>query len=102
MTPEDVRAALSQLRADYEGIARLLAQLGNQEGIQLATECAETLRQMSDDISRIRNRIITDIWESEKLSLANLAERVGISKTRADQIIRTAKAAKNDKETGNG
>ena len=60
----------------------------SQERLEAAGKLAEALRDRSDEAARIRHAEAVRIYETESLSLAQLADRVGISKARADQIIR--------------
>lgn len=82
-----VRAALDAIR----GIA------GSQEKVQAAGQFSRDLRESSDEASGIRDGEVISIYQAERLSLAPLARRVGISKTRAHQIV---KAAEKAQETG--
>jgi len=63
---------------------------GSQEKVEAAGQLSRDLREWSDEASGIRDREVVAIWRAEKLALAPLAARVGISKTRAHQIIRAA------------
>lgn len=54
-------------------------------------QVAEHVRTIYEDLTATRSQVAARIYESEKLSLRVLAERWGISKTRAGQIIRAAK-----------
>lgn len=101
-TPARVHAVLARLRTTYAQLADLVMSSSGQEALTLAGECAEALREMSDDITKIRNQFAAELWESEKLSLAVLAGRIGVSKTRADQIIRAARVAKAEEESQGG
>ena len=69
----------------------------SQEKVQAAGQFSRDLREASDEVSDIRDGEVVRIYEAEKLSLAPLAKRVGISKTRAHQIV---KAAEKARETG--
>ena len=51
-------------------------------------ELAEQIQELYGVASEIRKAEMLRIQDAEKLSLAKLAERVGISKARADQIIK--------------
>jgi len=70
----------------------------SQEKLEAAGRLVEALRNRSDEAARIRHDEAVRIYEAESLSLAQLADRVGISKARADQI--TKKAAR-EKEADN-
>lgn len=65
-----------------------------QEAFTQATQFTEELRAATNEAGSLRGRVLMRIWESEKMSLAALAQRVGVSKSRADQLIRGAQTAK--------
>ncbi len=48
----------------------------------------------------LRSRSAGRIWEAEKLSLAALADRIGVSKARADQLIRSIKKPQGEGGSG--
>ena len=105
-SPLNVQGALRRLYAYYVGEAdreidaaketgsaaletvRRLA--GSQEKLEAAARLARELRAISDDASALRDEEVMRIYETEKLALAPLAQRVGISKTRAHQIVKAA------------
>lgn len=68
--------------------------------LEAAGKLAEALRARSDEAARIRHAEAVRIYEAESLSLAQLANRVGISKARADQIIKAEERRK--EEAGHG
>ena len=72
----------------------------SQEKLEAAGRLVEALRSRSDDAARIRHAEAVRIFETEKLSLAQLAGRVGVSKARADQIIK-AEERRQKEEAGN-
>jgi hypothetical protein len=76
------------LEAGCTALAAVRAIPGSQARIEAAGRLADHLRSMYEDAARIRHDEAVRIYEDEKLSLAQLANRVGISKARADQIVR--------------
>ena len=60
----------------------------SQQKLEAAGRLVEALRSRSDEAARIRHAEAVRIFETESLSLAHLADRVGVSKARADQIIK--------------
>lgn len=70
----------------------------SQQALQMATELITALRNASDEVGVLRAQNAVRIKDEEKLSLAALADRMGVSKARADQIVKIAhgKAAKTD------
>src|SRR6266480_252894 len=63
-------------------------------------ELAEALQELYGIATAIRKAEVLRIQEAEKLTLAQLADRVGISKARADQIIK-AEERRQEQEAGN-
>lgn len=62
-----------------------------QAAFELANGLATTLEKLDEQAVALRKRCIRRIWETENLSLAKLADRVSVSKTRADQLVRAFK-----------
>jgi hypothetical protein len=56
-----VDATLAELRATYEHLAVLVQSATEQEAVNMAGECAETLRKMLDNINKIRNQFAADL-----------------------------------------
>jgi DNA-binding transcriptional regulator YiaG len=89
---ERVKAALDELRRAYQQAADAITAADDAEAaFQGASELAEVMRQGADAAARLRAQMVRRIWESEQLSLAVLANRIGVSKARAAQIIDTTK-----------
>lgn len=59
-----------------------------------ARELGDTLGKLYEAATTLRSEMVGRIWESEELSIAGLANRIGVSKARADQLIRAQKARK--------
>jgi len=91
---EGIDAALAAADAALDAIRRIT---DSQEKLEAAGRLVEELRSRSDEAARIRHAEAVRIYEAESLSLAQLANRVGISKARADQITREVR----QKEAGN-
>jgi YesN/AraC family two-component response regulator len=70
----------------------------SQEKLEAAGRLVEELRSRSDEAARIRHAEAVRIYEAESLSLAQLANRVGISKARAGQITKAARQKEADDE----
>lgn len=64
-----------------------------QHAFDSATALADTLRQLAENAANLRARTAARIATEEKLSLSVLATRIGVSKARADQLIKSAKDA---------
>jgi hypothetical protein len=106
--PGDDAAAARELRQVVRALVRnydrataaVLALADPQTRYDSASEVRELLRKMHDAFADIRTDAAAAIWESEKLSLAGLAQRIGVSKSRADEIVRAAKAGKQTADGG--
>ncbi|GAA3669077.1 hypothetical protein GCM10022224_036500 [Nonomuraea antimicrobica] len=61
-------------------------------------QASEHVRKLYEDLTALRSQVAARIYETEKLSLSVLAERWGVSKTRAGQIIRAAQPKTGDSE----
>jgi 3-methyladenine DNA glycosylase/8-oxoguanine DNA glycosylase len=98
--PEDAAAdALDALtRAYREAVATINAIPNAQRAFEYATQLANTLRDTYQQASELRTQAAARIWEAEELSLAALAERIGVSKARADQLIRAARASRKEQQ----
>ena len=77
--------ALAELRQVLVEVAAMDGSPAKTEAIR---ELAEAIQELYGAASEIRKAEMLRIQEAESLSLAKLAERVGISKARADQIIK--------------
>jgi hypothetical protein len=67
---------------------------------KIATDLATAFREAAEEVAGLRAREAARVRDSERLSLSGLAERLGISKARADQLIRTANSQQARAETG--
>jgi 3-methyladenine DNA glycosylase/8-oxoguanine DNA glycosylase len=85
-------------RAYKEAAAAIEAIPDPQRAFAYATQLANLVRDLFPEASELRSRTVARIWEAEELSLAALAQRIGVSKARADQLIRAAKTARAGKE----
>jgi hypothetical protein len=90
---EEVDAAITAADAALSAIRRIA---GSQEKLEATGKLRDGLRSRSDEAARIGHAEAIRIYEAESLSLAQLARRTGISKARADQIIRQAERQKED------
>lgn len=78
---EAVRSALGAVR-----------ELGDSQAkIEAASQFSRDLREASEESGDIRDEEVLSLWRAEGLSVAALARRSGISKTRAHQIIQAAR-----------
>lgn len=90
-----VEASLETLHRLYEDTAADIRSYPDpQTAFQHATRLTAALRAATTAAGELRADLARRIWETEQLSLAGLADRLGVSKARADQIIRAAKGAR--------
>ena len=90
-----VMAAIGALKRVYGDAADAVAAIPDpQSAFESATVLADTLREVAEAAAELRAQAVARIWEEEKISLAGLAERIGVSKARAGQLVQTAKKAK--------
>lgn len=86
--------ALASLRDTYEQAVTVIHEDPQaQHAFESATALADTLRQFAENAASLRARTAARIAAEEKLSLSVLAARIGVSKQRADQLIKSAKDA---------
>lgn len=64
---------------------------GPQAKVDAASQFSRDLREASDEAAAIRETEVLTLWRTEGLSMSQLARRVGISKTRAHQIVQAAR-----------
>lgn len=91
---DEAASALAVLHKTLDGID---AMEGGEAKTQAIRDLAEEILKVWNRAAEIRKGEMFRIRDEETLSLAKLADRVGISKARADQLI---KAAARQKEAG--
>ncbi|MFC4007952.1 hypothetical protein ACFOY2_12015 [Nonomuraea purpurea] len=88
----DPNAALDSIQQAYNQAAAALQNSSDLEtAYQVATRLADNMRELADAAALIRAKSAQRIWESEQLSLSGLAAKIGVSKARADQLIKAAR-----------
>lgn len=86
---EAAEAKIKAAETAYAEAAQAIRDIvGTQERIEVAGRFSGELRDQFEEVARIRHEAALEIYDAEKLSLAQLADRVGISKARADQIVK--------------
>lgn len=65
-----------------------------------ASELAVVFREVADQVAGFRAREAARIRDAEGLSLAGLAKRLGVSKPRAQQLIKMAEAQNSPAKSG--
>ncbi|MBT2225997.1 hypothetical protein [Nonomuraea sp. NEAU-A123] len=61
-----------------------------QEAFDSVTQLATGLRDIADDVALTRAKVAAQIREAENLSLEGLAQKLGMSKQRAFQLLKAA------------
>jgi hypothetical protein len=78
--------ALAALRRAYdEAVAAIQAVPDSRQEFEAATELARVVGEWSQQAGRLRAEVAVQIAEAEQLSLAGLANRLSVSRSRAQQ-----------------
>lgn len=100
MSPDEVEVergfvpALVALRRAYASAATAIRGAPDpQVGFEDATKLADAMREVAANAADLRAAAARRIYEEEQLSLASLAERIGVTRQRAGQLMQTAKKA---------
>jgi DNA-binding transcriptional regulator YiaG len=81
--------AMRRLVEEYDRAAVAIAEMTDpQAAFEVATAVADKLRAVAEDAARLRAAQVVRIRDTESMSLARLAEVLGVSKARADQLTR--------------
>ena len=97
--PDGLGALLGEMRRAYARAADVVRGMSDpHQAFEAATRLTTALRDMADAAARLRGEAITAIWTAEELSLAALAKHVGVSKSRANQLIQAAKTTQEDSD----
>jgi hypothetical protein len=92
---QEFSAAIDAMSDAYEAAAKAIDENDDTRlAFTQATELVERLQRMTDSAAAVRAQTVGRIWSSEEMSLAGLAQRIGVSKARADQLVRASKATK--------
>jgi hypothetical protein len=84
--------ALASLRDAYgEAVTVIHGDSQAQHAFESATALADTLRQLAENAASLRAQTAVRIAAEEKLSLSVLAARIGVSKARAEQLVKSVK-----------
>lgn len=98
--PDDLAAVIRRLQTAYEEARALTTSIDEpRAGFAAATQLSLALQTMLNEVAEMRALIVARIHEAEPQPLSQLAERFGISKSRADQMVQHGKAARR-KERG--
>ncbi|MFC4042863.1 hypothetical protein ACFO1B_30930 [Dactylosporangium siamense] len=90
----NVVADLASMRTAYLEIEAAIRENPDAEAaFGLATQLRELIDELVGEAATFRALMADRVFRSEDMSLAELARRLKISKARADQLVRAAKAA---------
>ncbi len=85
----ETRDRVTQVIAD--ALAEVESAPGDEAAFAQASWLVETLRQATIKTGAVRLKLAVRIQESGRLSLAQLGQRIGVSKARAQEMIQAAK-----------
>ena len=89
-----VEASLAEMRRAYSAMEEALERESDPRvAFQVATTFADALRSLAEQGAELRASTVARIWESEATSLAGLADKIGVSKARAGQLMQAARAS---------
>jgi hypothetical protein len=90
-----VEASLDEMHRAYRAAQEVLEEESDPRvAFQVATAFADALRSLADQGAELRASTVARIWEKEATSLAGLAEKIGVSKARAGQLMQAARASR--------
>lgn len=88
----EVEAALDAFDVAYDQAAEAIKAVPDpDEAFRRANELAEKIRQLNTAAAVLRTETAGRVWNSERMSLSVLADRIGVSTTRAHQLIKQVK-----------
>ena len=91
--PDPLDVALAAISGACAEAARIIEAVPDpRAAFDGATRLADTLRDAASSAAKMRAGMAAQVWRAEELSLAALAERIGVSKARAAQLVNAAKA----------
>ena len=93
--------AFTTLRGAYEeATAAIQAMSDGREAFSQAGELARILGEWSQQAAKLRAAVAVRIAKDEELSLAGLANRLSVSRARAQQLMASGRAPKGDSNDG--
>ncbi|MFI6522186.1 hypothetical protein ACIBF1_42020 [Spirillospora sp. NPDC050679] len=94
-------STLEDLGRAYAEVLNLLQVLpADQRTFDHASALMEMLREFVETAADERAHVAARIAEAEKLSLAGLADRIGVSRARAGQLMQSSKKARQETTEG--
>jgi hypothetical protein len=93
--------AFTTLRSAYEeATAAIQAMSDGREAFSQAGELARILGEWSQQAAKLRAAVAVRIAKDEELSLAGLADRLSVSRARAQQFMASGRVPKGDSNDG--
>jgi predicted transcriptional regulator len=90
----DAANALEDVHAAYrQAVAAIETTEDPQQAFELASGLRDALDGLVGEAAELRAQMAYRVYKAEEISLATLATRLSVSKARADQFIRSARAA---------
>lgn len=86
------RARLAALVAAFDELGHDAADDADEGAYRRLTWLIEAMQGRTTFWARVRARVVLARWQARKLSYEKLAEHLGVSKQRAVQLVRAAKA----------
>lgn len=93
---EAVRATIAEVERAHEMAVEAIEVAEPSAALLAVNELTAAMRKLADADVVLRTQTAGRVWDAERLSLAALAERVGVSKSRAEQMIKEVKKGKGD------
>ncbi|MGH3192343.1 MAG: hypothetical protein ACRDOL_34860 [Streptosporangiaceae bacterium] len=91
--------ALAALRSAYDKSISVIGAIpDSRQAFQAATELGDVLGEWSQQAAKLRAAAAVRIAEDEQLSLAGLANRLSVSRSRAQQLMESGKTARPEPE----
>jgi 8-oxo-dGTP diphosphatase len=88
----DVPAELATLRAAFAKVAAAIwATYDNDQAWRWAGELGETVKQLYSDAATLRARVAAEVARTEGLTIEGTGRRLGISMSRAGQLVKTGR-----------
>lgn len=94
---DQLDSALDTIRSAYARAAAIIKSTADPAAaFRDAGRLADVVREATGATGQLRADMAARIWQSEEMSLAGLASRIGVSKARAAQFINAAKTREGD------
>lgn len=92
---ERAEAAITDLIDTYRSaVTAIRAVTDRQRAFELATKLGEAVSEvLRKETAQLRAEFASDIYKAESLSLAGLAQRIGVSRARAQDLVEAARTA---------